>query len=499
VNWSTTTPAIRLDQSHLDRLPAEVQAPLYDRNAVTPGIVHIGVGGFHRAHQAAYLDNLLHQPGHDGWGLCGVGLLKQDALMRDVMARQDCLYTLVTRGSGEDRARVIGSILRYLYAPDDPEAVIERMAAPQTRIVSLTITDRGYYVNHGTGDFDDRHPDILHDLADPRRPIGTFGYLSEALDRRRIRGLPPFTLMSCDNFQNNGDLTRRMLLAFLKLRTPGLHDWVDTHGVFPNSMVDRITPMTTDEHRALVRNRFGIEDGWPVTTEPFTQWVIEDKFVQGRPPWERVGVLMTDNVEHYEKMKIRLLNGSHQVLCYIGLLLGYRTAPEAMADAQVERLLQKFMDEEVTPLLYAVPGVDLEVYKRTLRERFANPAIDDQLARLATDGSSRIPEFVVPTILEHLLVEGPIKIASFTIAAWIRYLAGVDDRGRPLPISDPLADTLRQAAIRSGPDPREILSITKLFGEGLASHPSFVEEVAGALRGFYTEGARATLSRYTGD
>jgi mannitol 2-dehydrogenase len=209
--------------------------------------------------------------------------------------------------------------------------------------------------------------------------------------------------MSCDNLQNNGDLTRRMLTAFLELRDPALAGWVARGGAFPNSMVDRITPATTDEHRALVRERFGIEDAWPVTTEPFTQWVVEDHFVEGRPAWERVGAQMIQDVEHYEKMKIRLLNGSHQVMCYVGMLLGYRYAPEAMADPQIERLLQKYMDDEVTPLLAPVPGIDLEDYKRTLRERFANPAIKDQLARIGTDGSSRIPEFVLPTLLEQLL------------------------------------------------------------------------------------------------
>ena len=283
------TAAIRLNAANLGRLPAGVQAPAYDRGAVTPGIVHIGVGGFHRAHQAAYLDDLLHQPGHPGWGLCGVGLLRHDDRIRDALRGQDCLYTLVTRGSRPGPRRVIGSIVEFLYAPDDPEAVIEKMAAPETRIVSLTITDRGYYVNHGTGQFDDRHPDILHDLAQPAppgrdvrlpgrgarpppgpRPVALHGHVLRQLPEQR----QPHPAM---------------LLAFLKLRDPSLHDWVGANGAFPNSMVDRITPVTTDEHRALVRDRFGMEDAWPVTTEPFTQWVIEDHFAQGRPPWERVG------------------------------------------------------------------------------------------------------------------------------------------------------------------------------------------------------------------
>ena len=322
---------------------------------------------------------MLHQPGNAAWGLCGVGLLRQDDRIRDALASQDFLYTLVTRGAGHEHARVIGSIVNFLYAPANPEAVIEKMASPDTRIVSLTITEGGYYVKEGTGQFDDQHPDIQHDLAHPHQPAGVFGYLAEALDRRRARGLPPFTVMSCDNLQNNGDITRRMLLAFMERGDPALAGWVAVNGAFPNSMVDRITPATTDEHRALVRDKFGIDDAWPVTTESFIQWVVEDHFVQGRPAWERVGAQMTHGVEPYEKMKIRLLNGSHQAMCYIGMLLGYRYAHEAMADAQINWLLQAFM-EEVTPLVQPVPGIDLEDYKRTTRERFANPAIKDQLA-----------------------------------------------------------------------------------------------------------------------
>ena len=492
-------PAIKLSAAALDRLPAGVQVPTYDRGAVAQGIVHIGVGGFHRAHQAAYLDALLHQQGNADWGLCGVGLLRHDDRMRDALAGQDYLYTLVSRGAGHERARVIGSIGGYLYAPEYPETVVEKLAAPETRIVSLTITDAGYYLNHGTGEFDGGHPDIRHDLDHPHQPIGTFGYLAEALGRRRGRGLLPFTVMSCDNLQNNGALTRGMFLAFLALRDPALADWVAERGAFPNSMVDRITPATTEAHRALVRERFGLEDAWPVMTEPFAQWVVEDHFALGRPPWERVGVQMTDHVERYEKMKIRLLNGGHQVLCYVGMLLGHRHAPEAMAEPLIHRLLERYMDEEVTPLLPPVPGVDLGDYKRTLRERFANPAIRDQLARIGADGSSRIPEFVLPTLLEQALRGGPVRLASFTVAAWFRYLAGLDDLGEELPIVDPLANRLRDLALRGGPDPRELLSLTELFGEVLPAHPPFVEEVGRALRGFYEDGARATLARFTGD
>ena len=255
---------MKLSSASLNLLPSGVQIPHYDRSKVVPRIVHIGVGGFMRAHQAVYSDDLL-ESGCD-WGYCGVGLLKHDAGIRDALRTQDCLYTVIKRDTTGDRARVIGSIVEFLFAPDDPQAVLEKMASPDCRIVSLTITEGGYYIHQGTAQFDEHHPDIQRDLSHPHEPASSFGYLLEALDRRRLRGLPPFTVMSCDNIQGNGDVTRRMLLAHAELRDPALHAWMEENGAFPNSMVDRITPATTDEHRALVREKFGIDDAWPVTT-----------------------------------------------------------------------------------------------------------------------------------------------------------------------------------------------------------------------------------------
>ena len=488
--------AVKLNLSNLQLLPREVQVPSYDRHGIAQSIVHIGVGGFHRAHQAVYLDDLLHKPGQTEWGLCGVNLLKADYRMRDALLPQDCLYTVVERSAAAERARVIGSIVHYIYAPDGGQAVVEKMAAPECRIVSLTITEGGYYVNEGSGEFDQNHADIQRDLANPHQPSCSFGYLAEALDRRRRRGVPPFTVMSCDNLQNNGDVLKKMLLSFAELRNPALSRWLAEHAAFPNCMVDRITPATTDEHRALVRQNFAIDDAWPVMTEPFKQWVIEDKFSQGRPAWQEVGAQMTANVLPYEKMKLRLLNASHQAMCYIGMLLGYQYAHEAMADAQIRKLVQDMMDVDVTPLLPEVPGIDLGEYKRTLIERFANPAIRDQLPRIGTEGSARIPKFVLPSILEQLPRGGPIKLLSFTVASWFRYLNGVDDQGGALPINDPLENQLREHAQRGGADPRALLSLRALFGDVLPNSPVFVDQVSEILRSFYASGARATLASY---
>ena len=485
----------QLNAANLNLLDPQIHIPKYDRQKVGQSIMHVGVGGFHRAHQALYMDDLFNQGSDPRWGYCGVGLLKHDARIRDVMISQDCLYTLVERSLEGDKARIIGSIVNFLFSPDDPQKVIEQMASPQTQIVSLTITEGGYYIDQSTGDLDEKNPDIQYDLAHPHEPRCSFGYLLEALDRRRTRGLPPFTLMSCDNIQSNGEVAKKMLTAFAELRDPIFRNWLAENCIFPNSMVDRITPATTDEHRALVKEKFKIDDGWPVMTESFKQWVIEDHFVQGRPAWELVGAQMTTDVLPYEKMKLRLLNASHQALCYIGMLLGYQLVHETMGNRDIRRLVEKMMDDEVTPLLAEVPGVDLADYKKTLIERFANPAIRDQLSRIGIYGSSGIPKFVLPSITEQLQRGGPIKLLSFTVASWFRYLNGLDESGKEMPMLDPMAQTLRERAKAAGKDARQLLAMRDVFSEKLANSPAFVKQVSDTLQSFYEEGAKSTLVR----
>jgi mannitol 2-dehydrogenase len=484
----------KLNEKNLQSLGPNVRVPSYDRRKVGQQIAHIGVGGFYRAHQAVYADDLLHLGAGNEWGMCGVGLLNHDARIRDILLAQDWLYTVVERGAHAEHARVIGSMVNFILGPGHTEEVLEKLANEERRIVTLTITEGGYYVHQGTGEFDAQHPDIQHDLAHPGEPVCSFGYLLEALDRRRTRGQAPFTVMSCDNLQGNGDMIKRMLLAFAELRDPKLHNWLEANCAFPNSMVDRITPATTDEHRALVREEFGIDDGWPVMTEPFKQWVIEDHFPLGRPAWQEVGAQMTSDVLPYEKMKLRLLNASHQAMCYIGMLLGYEFAHEAMADAQIRKLVAQMMDVEVTELLPPVPGVDLSDYKKTLVERFSNPAIRDQLSRLGTEGSARIPKFVLPSISEQLEKGGSIRSLSFVVASWFRYLTGKDDEGRELPIIDPMSKKLCEAAQSGGKDPQNLLSIHEVFSKSLAGSPRFGHELRELLTSFYENGARATLT-----
>jgi mannitol 2-dehydrogenase len=487
-----------LKQANLHSLPPEVGVPTYNRKEVGQSICHVGVGGFHRAHQAVYADDLLQKGKNLEWGLCGIGLLPHDVRIRDVLRDQDYLYTVVERELGHDQARIIGSIVNFLYAPENRETVLEKLASPETKIVSMTITEGGYYLNQATGEFDDQHPDIKHDLEHPEEPSCSFGYLIEALNRRRQRGQPPFTIMSCDNVQSNGHVAQKMLLAFAELRDPAIRNWLERDGAFPNSMVDRITPATTDAHREFVREKYGIDDAWPVVPEGFRQWVIEDHFLHGRPAWEEAGAEMTSDVLPYEKMKMRLLNASHQTMCYIGMLVGHEYADEAMGDAEIVRFVQRMMDEEVTPILDPVPGIDLEDYKRTLIRRFSNPAIKDTLLRLATEGSARIPKFVLPSIVDSLRSGTPNRLLIFTVATWFRYLTGTDDRGREMQIIDPLKDRLQERARKGKEDPGPLLEISELFPAALTQSSVFLSALSEAMRYLYGEGARAALTRYVG-
>ena len=472
----------------------ELDLPPYDRSGIEVGIVHLGVGGFHRAHQALAVDELLRRGGAREWGICGVGLLPGDAAMRDALRAQDGLYTLVTKhADGRLDARVVGSLVEYLFAPDDPEVVLERLADPATRIVSLTITEGGYNFDQVTGEFDATAPDVVADARPGATPTTVFGYVVEALARRRSRGLPPFTVMSCDNVQANGERARTVFSAFAALRDPELGRWVHDAVAFPGSMVDRITPVTTDDDRRLVRDRLGVADRWPVVAEPYFQWVLEDRFPLGRPAFEHAGVQLVEDVEPYELMKLRLLNVSHQAIAYFGWLSGYRYAHEAVADPVVASFVRAFMDHEATPTLRPVPGVDLETYKATLVERFANPAVRDTLARLCAESSDRIPKWLVPMVHEQLRAGGDVFRSAAVVASWARYAEGVDEQGRPIEVVDRLADELVPLARSQRDDPVAFLRNPALFGS-LVDEPRFVEAYLDALGSLHRAGAHATLA-----
>ncbi|MBD2081712.1 mannitol dehydrogenase family protein [Leptolyngbya sp. FACHB-17] len=489
---SQTHSATKLNQAALSRLSKTIRVPQYDRYLLKNGIVHIGVGGFHRAHQALYVDNYFHQTSDFRWGICGIGLLQQDRRMRDALQSQDHLYTLVERSPNHDRARIIGAIDRYLFAPEDPQSVIAAMASPDCRIVTLTITEGGYYYNEASGELEINHPTIQHDLQQPEQPIGTYGFLTAALNQRREQGLAPFTVQSCDNLQGNGNITRKMLTTFAELHDPALGQWLSEHGAFPNSMVDRITPATTDSDRALVADQFGLIDDFPVMAEPFLQWVIEDQFCAGRPELETVGVQFTTNVHSYELIKIRLLNASHLLIGYLGTLLGYTYVHEVMADVQCRNAVMAFM-EEVTPTLQPVPGLGLTDYKRTLIERFENPKIRDRVSRLCSSSSVKVPKFLLGSLRDLLQQQGEIKYLSFTIAAWFYCLMGQDDQGQAITIEDPLSTVLTARVNKA--DVRPLLSLSEIFGDDLVQSLRFVEAIERALRQLSKTGVRAALSQ----
>ena len=461
--------AVKLNNSALKNLP--IDAPTYDRNKVTVGIAHIGTGHFHRAHQAAYINLLLQQGLAQDWGICGIGVMPADWTMRDVMDGQDGLYSLILENpDGTRDAQVIGSIIDYRYAPDDPESALEVLAAPSTRIIELTITEGGY--------------------LDPEGPA--FTLITEALARRRKHGVPAPTIVSCDNIENNGEVAKRTVLASAERTDPELAEWIGEHARFPNSMVDRITPATTLEMAAEVRRDFGVDDRWPVVAEPFSAWVIEDDFADGRPPLEKAGVLVVDDVRPYEMMKLRMLNAGHQCLCYFAHLCGFEFVHDAAQDPVFAKFLLSYLDNEAIPTLPPVPGIDLEQFARTLVERFANPAVRDTVSRICAYSSDRIPKFLFPVICDNLATDGPVEMASAAVASWARYAEGVDEWGEPYEVLDRLADALVPIARSQHENPNAFIEISAVFGD-LAHQHRFVEAYRWALDSLHNKGARATL------
>jgi mannitol 2-dehydrogenase len=504
----------------------QVPVPGYDRGRVRVGVVHLGVGGFHRAHQAWYLDRVLNQAAERStarlarrdlgldWGICGVGVLPQDRAMRDALAAQDYLFTLVQRHpDGRVEPRVVGAVVEYLLAPDDPMAVVERMVDPAVRVVSLTVTEGGYGTDPSTGRLDLKALDVTADLARGRRgwsdpggrrvgPRTTFGLVVAALARRRAAGLAPFAVLSCDNVQSNGRVAREAFASFATALDPGLGAWVAKQVRFPCSMVDRITPATTDADREELAERYGIIDRWPVICEPFAQWVVEDwtgEKTAGsgsagpvRPPLEDVGVQLVADVEPYELMKLRLLNGSHQALCYLGYLAGHRLVHKAAQDPLLADLLLAYMKDEAIPTLHSVPGVDVLSYRRQLLERFGNPQVRDTIARLCADSSHRIPTWLLPVVREQLARGRPVRLTATVVAAWARYAEGVDEQGQPIDVVDPRAKQLTAAARVQRTDPLAFLRQRDLFGD-LAEDPRFTTPYAAALRSLHRHGALAAV------
>ena len=478
---------LQLNTQNLGDFPDSVVVPKYDRTNITCGIVHIGVGGFHRAHLAYYL-NELNKSG-DASGICGIGLRAADEKLHAVFKEQNHLYTLMVKHpDGKIEPEVIGSLIDFKMGITDPEPVIAQMADANTKIVSLTITEGGYNFNPTTGEFNFDNPDIQHELRHPEDPITVYGFLCAALKRRRDAGLPAFTIMSCDNIEHNGDMARKMLLAFAEVQDAPLAQWIADEVCFPNSMVDRITPVTSQADIDILAESYGVQDAWPVTCEPFIQWVVEDKFSNGRPAFEKVGVQFVPDVGPYEKMKLRLLNAGHSVLGLLGALHGHPTINACIEDELFSKYLRAFLDEEATPILGPIIGINLTTYKDSLLERFANPNIKDSVSRICSESSAKLPKFLIATIHENLATGGSIKFATLVIAAWCYYSdKQVDQNGQPIEIIDAMQGKLHDAAAATANNSLAFVRLYSLFG-ALSENERFTACYTTLMKELYTTG-----------
>lgn len=500
----------RLNDAALGGLPADVARPGYDRDALGIGIVHLGLGAFARAHLAAVNDAALRAGAGADWGICGVSLRHADT--RDALAPQDGLYALALRdadGGGVPRQHVgvIGCLRETLVAPEDPQAVLGRIAAAGTRIVSITVTEKGYCHDPASGRLNPDHPDIAHDLANPASPRGVIGFLVYGLQRRRAAGCSPLTVMSLDNLPANGRLLRALVLAFAAQVDGGLADWIASACACPCSMVDRIVPRTTDADRREIAGTLGVRDAWPVVAEPYLEWVVEDRFAAGRPDWTTGGARFVVDAAPFETLKLRMVNGAHSALAYLSVMAGWATVDEAMAQPGMRRFLSALMRHEIEPTLPPLPGLDLARYREGLLQRFANPALRHQTRQIAMDGSQKLPQRLLNTVRDRLAVDAPIAGLALAVAGWLHFLRGSDQAGRACEIQDPMAEALAyrygqaEAAMRqAGAGPAAMLAWAEamtrfepVFGR-LGEEPRFVRAVAQAAQSLRSLGVAGTLA-----
>jgi mannitol 2-dehydrogenase len=484
----------KLSLATLDTVERTAGVPAYGRGSLKAGIVHFGVGNFHRAHQAVYLDDLFKLgEGHD-WALVGAGVRPADANMREKLQTQDWLTTVVEQEAESSAARVTGAMIDYMPV-GDAEALLSRIADPSIRIVSLTITEGGYYIDPAKQKFDPTHPDIVADARNFAAPKTAFGLILAGLKRRRDAGIAPFTVMSCDNIPGNGHVTENAVAGLAELIDPELAAWVREAVAFPNSMVDRITPATSDRERQLLAETFGIEDNWPVFCEAFRQWVLEDNFPAGRPALEKVGVQFVPDVAPFELMKIRILNGGHATIAYPAGLMDIHFVHEAMEEPLVRGFLEKVERDEIIPVVPPVPDTSLDDYYRLIDKRFSNPKIGDTVSRLCLDGSNRQPKFILPSVTDRLQASQSVTGLALVSALWCRYCYGETDSGKPIPPNDPSWDRLTAQAKRARNNPAAWLEMSDIYGD-LAGNPTFATAFSDALAALWQHGTRETLTRY---
>ncbi|MEP9386677.1 mannitol dehydrogenase family protein [Mesorhizobium sp. KR9-304] len=485
---------VKLSLANLDKLPDSVAAPQYPRDNLTAGILHFGVGNFHRSHQAVYLDRLFNAgEGHD-WAIVGAGVFEGEKAGREKLKQQDWLTTVVEQDAGHRQARVTGVMIDFI-TPGETENIVERLADPAIRIVSLTITEGGYFIDPASGKFNPKHPDIVADAKNIAHPKTVFGLILAGLIRRREESLTPFTVMSCDNIPHNGHVTSDAVVGLAELVEKELAAWVREHVAFPNGMVDRITPATTDRERAMLAEHFGVEDNWPVFCEPFMQWVLEDIFTDGRPALEKAGVQFVDDVSPFELMKIRILNGGHAAIAYPSGLLDIHFVHEGMQEKLVSDFLDKVEQEEIIPTVPPVPGTSLQEYYALVARRFSNPTIGDTIRRLCLDGSNRQPKFIIPTIADRLKAGKGIEGLALESALWCRYCFGTTDSGAVTEPNDPNWERMTAIAKAAKADPSAWLAMGDIYG-AVGKSAVFGEAFARHLKALWQDGTRATVGRY---
>jgi mannitol 2-dehydrogenase len=475
-------------------LRAEVSTPHYSRASLTPGIVHIGVGNFHRAHLAIYLDDLFNMGLDHDWAIIGAGVMPSDEVMREKLAVQDYLTTVVEQDANRSSARVTGPMIDFI-PPSERKRLMATLADPAIRIVSLTVTEGGYMINPATGKFDPNHQALQRDANNPDDPTSAFGLILHGLKTRKAKGLQPFTVMSCDNLPHNGVVTRNAVVGLARLINDALADWVEAQVAFPNAMVDRITPATSDRERKIALEKFGIEDNWPVFCEEFKQWVVEDQFPAGRPAFEKVGAQFVDDVTPFEYMKIRILNGGHAVIAYAGSLLDVHFVHEAMEHPLVHGFFDKVEKTEIVPTVPPVPNTNIDDYLKLIDRRFSNPKIGDTERRLAFDGSNRQPKFIVPVIADNLKAGRSISGLALESALWCRYCAGTTDTGRVVEPNDPIWPRLNALALKAKDDPLQWLTMDDIYGD-VARDETFRAAFSDWLIRVWRDGVAATMKSY---
>lgn len=492
----THTLATPLSLTTLDRLPAEVARPAYARTDLSPGILHFGVGNFHRAHLQIYLDRLMNAGRDRDWAIVGAGVTPHDARMRDALLSQDLLTTVVEQSADQSSARVTGVMTDYL-PPMDTAAIIAGLTDPRIRIVTLTVTEGGYFVNPATGAFDPANPAIAADAASPDAPKTVFGLILAGLKARRAAGTPPFTVLSCDNLPHNGAVTRNAVAGLAEAQDPAFAAWVRAEVAFPNAMVDRIATVTNDRERAITRDSFGIDDAWPVFCEDFIQWVIEDNFPAGRPAFETVGAEFVTDVTPFEMMKLRILNAGHAMIAYPASLLDIHFVHEGMEHPLILAYLRKIEKEEAVQTVPPVPNTNPSAYYEVIERRFANPKIGDTMRRLAFDGASRQPKFIIPSIADRLARGQSVEGLALATATWARYCAGRTESGATIEPNDPAWDRLTAQAEAARTNPAAWLDMRDIYGD-TADAPAFRDAFTRWLHALWTDGTEATLRRYVG-